>query len=488
MIDIIKRHSFVFFGINILCVISSVICIIANNFEGYALLAILPLVYGIVFNIIFFPLIYVKKSYTVIIFSACCFLRCVLLPVLQSLYPVYGFSSFSTMDTGILQKSILLMAYELIVCSVFLMIFFLVKKDKQGINKTKDRKIYFKDGKSVIICFVTISLITLVVFPQSLKSINFFIMQSGTGTRISSSENSTLDMLLRQIFIIGQLSLYVLVINRMKNRYEKLQKNKYIVISLLFTIINLGIIVGEQRSVQVYFAFASVYLIGLSFPKYKNKLTKIIVFAAIMVLVLMTIYKQFYAFRYDSYIDALSHNSIDMFEVTRTAEIYLLGPQSVAAGILLGNDTSLFSMGRLIYDFMRSFIGLSFLVKDIDMLTTSNLFNLFVTNGRMISSYLLPITAQGYLYFGLILSPVLMIGFLKVSLYLEKVFLNSQSIYVTFFAAYAFIRSATCIVSANINSVITAISLIIMSAGLVYLGQWIIGKLTRQKVRNRYGV
>lgn len=481
MISLIKRHSLIFFGVNVICYFATIFCVRTNNFEGYQLLAILPLIYSIVFTLIFFPLMYIKKSYTVTIFALCCALRYILLPMLQSKYPVYGFSSFSTMDIEVLKHSILLMSYELIVCGIFFMIFFLIKH-KWHINYKNKRRIYFKDGKGVIISFIIISMIITIIFPHTLDLVSFFILKSGSGTRVGSVDNSTFDMLLRQIFLIGQFSLYILFINKMKDKYTIKPSKMYLLAALVFTLLNLGIIVGEQRSSQIYFAFASMYLLITCFPKHQKQITKVVFSAAIMMLFLMTVYKEFYAFRYDSYLEALSSNKIDMYKITETAEIYLLGPQSVAASILLGENSNLIRIDRFLFDFARSFIGISFFVKDVDMHTTSNLFNLFVTNGRSLSGYLLPITSQGYIYFGNLFSPILMILILRIALYIEKIFRTSNSIYVVFFSSYFYIRAATCIVSSNLNSVVTAGSLILMSAGIIYLVQWILGNLTKKRV------
>ncbi len=67
------------------------------------------------------------------------------------------------------------------------------------------------------------------------------------------------------------------------------------------------------------------------------------------------------------------------------------------------------------------------------MQTTTIIYNLFVTNGNASNGYLLPITAQGYLYFGWILSPILLCIFLKLSLFLEEKFKTSESAYIIFF-------------------------------------------------------
>lgn len=483
------RYNNIFIIVNVICFLGCLICIVNNDVQGYELLSIHPLIYSIVFNLILFPIIISKKSYTVIIFSICSSLRYILLPILLSIYPNLGISSFYMNDPNILNRSILFMAYELIVYGLYFMYFFFLKgrfvKEKKQI---KEKILYLKDGNIVIYIFIIFFIITMIIFPQTLNTVNFFIMKAGTDTRVGANELGTFDLLLRQIFVIGQLSLYIVIINYLSKKYKKYESVKFVYIALLVSIFNLGIIVGEQRSTQVYFTIASIYVLRNQFYKHKNLISKVIILSGILMIFSMTIYKHTYAFKYDSYIEAMMSSNIDMEEISKTAEIYLLGPQSVAASISMKDAYSEFSIDRLIFDFMRSFIGLNFLVKNSSMMSTSNIFNLYVTGGKSISGYLLPIGAQGYIYFGYLLGPLLMILMINISLHIENIFTRSESLYVSFFALYMFSRVSTCIISSNLNSVITSSSLIISSAGIIYLIQMFVNYSVIKKGKFKYAV
>jgi hypothetical protein len=129
-------------------------------------------------------------------------------------------------------------------------------------------------------------------------------------------------------------------------------------------------------------------------------------------------------------------------------------------------------------------MGLNFLIKDLRLETTSELFNTFVRGDGAGAGLLMPITAHGYLYFGWILSPIFLCVFLRLSLYLEKIMKSTRSMYILFFVSFVFIRTSTSIVSATTSSIITAVSKAAISAGLVYICQKIVDGITRRKALN----
>ncbi len=455
--------------ISFICIIVGIVCLFNQIGDVYGLIVILPITYGFVFLFMLYPSIIKNKSYTTTLFTFACALRYVLHPLLVSIYPNYGFSGFHNSDVNSISFAILLMTYELIVCSSMLTYF--VSKSKKTDKIKKDRYIGFPDGNGIILVFIVIALIITIISPSVFSKLNFFMLKSNTGNRISSVNSSTIEYITRQIFQIGRLALYIVIVVLCKNKFKVNQKKIYINIALFASILNLGIIIGEARSGQVQFAFAAAYLLSQCFPKQSKRIIRVILLTAGLIIVFMTIYKHFYAFKYDSYLTTISNSKLDMHEVVKTSEVYLLGPLSVSSAMLLKKSTIRFGLERLLYDFARSFMGLNFIAKKIDMQTTTIIYNLFVTNGNANNGYLLPITAQGYLYFGWILSPILLCIFLKLSLFLEEKLKTSESAYTIFFAAYLFIRTSTSIVSSNINTVITNGSMILLSAGIIYMMQ-----------------
>lgn len=450
-----------------ICLVVSIVCFFEQINGIYKYIFLLPIVYCVLFLIILNPLMKKSKSYTVKIFTFCCALRYVLHPLLLSLYPIYGFSRFENYNINSINMALFLMMYELIICSLLLKYFCY----NFTIPNKVERYIDLPNGNVIIIGFIIIALLIFFIIPETRSRISFFALKTNTNMRISAIQMTTFKYFLEQIFQIGRLALYIVIVVICQNKFRINKKKRYIIFAFLVSVLNMGIIIGEARSVQVQFGFAAVYLLSQCFPEYSRKMSNILIITAGLIIILMTIYKQFYAFKYDSYLTAIINFDIDMYEITKTSEIYLLGPQSVSSAMMLKNLNIEFNIKRLLFDFVRSFMGLNFIAKKIDMQTTSVIYNLFVTNGYSTNGYLIPITAQGYLYFGWILSPILLCLFLKLSLFLEKTFRTSQSAYTIFFMAYLFARSSTCIVASNINTVITNVSMFLLSAGIIYFIQ-----------------
>lgn len=453
----------------LLCLIASVVCyFFQRETDIYRMVVLLPIAYCFLFVLLLYPTAIRSKSFTVIIFIICCFLRYVLHPVLLSLYPIYGFSHFVNFDIKSIDAAILLMTYELVVCSCFLRLVCL-KSKTTGTNG--ERELGFPNGNVAMIMFVLFSLVILLVAPEVLKRISFFVLKASTDKRVSFIETSTLLYVGEQIFQIGRLTLYILTVVFCKDKFNASNKKRYFIIALVVTILNLGVIIGEARSTQVQFAFAAIYLLSQLFPEKKKTIVKSISIAALSIILLMTLYKHLGVFLYDSYSSAIASTKRDMHAITLASEVYLLGPQTVASTMMLKYQGVNFGLKQLFFDFVRSFMGLNFIAKTIDMKTTTVIYNLFVTNGRATNGYLVPITAQGYLHFGWILSPIVICLFLRLSLYLEDILRRSDSAYTVFFVTYAFARTSTCIIFSNINTVITMGSKLLLSAGCLHLFQ-----------------
>ena len=462
-------------------IVALIICLL-NPQTTYVYVVILPLFFIVCFVFLLMPSC--KKSLTAKIATFCLFLRYSALPAVQSINPVYSFSSYSCTDEKIIGKAVSLMCYELIVLSAFIALYTYTHKKVDTtnlkLNSNDNRFIKQKNRYSAIFLFSIVAIILGILNPKVIKQISFIFIKSNSDGRmgqISASSNS-IDMIMRQIFVIGVLSLFVITVVRLKNKYYQRFPKMVIRLSLVGALCCTCMIIAEQRSSQIYCAFASIILLIQLFPKEKNKITKIMIGGAAIVLIMLTIYKTFYAFNYDSYADAIANSSSDMSDLVQTMEIYLLGPITVASAIEFGAIYSGLSLGQLLFDIGRSTIGVSFLVKSQNFVMTSASYNLFVTAGRSASGYLLPITGQGYIFLGFILSPILICICIYFAFRCERLMFSSKSAYVVYFSAYVFIRLSTCMVSSNLNTVLNAVSSIMISAGVIYIMQWFLNKLT----------
>lgn len=486
----IKIQKFQFTILDIIYFIGSIVSIIICMFfnqKNYEAMLFLP----ICFNFCFILLLITgcKRFLTVNIFIFCTFLRYVILPFFQSINPVYHFSSYYCMDSILVDRAIFLMCYEIIFISTFMIFYvnFYKNKIKNSFNKyilVKNRgERFFKNQNryTIIFLFSIFAIILGILNPKVTKQISFITIRSNSEIRMGqiSAISSSVDMMMRQIFVIGLLSIFIISVIYLKENFYYYRPKIVLNLSLLGALSCICIIIAEQRSSQVYSAFACAILLIQVFPKDKNKILKIIISSVTIVLGMLTIYKTFYAFKYTSYLEAISNSSSNINDLVQTMEIYLLGPITVSSSI----DFSSFYQGATLKQFLmeigRSTIGISFLVKSSDFVMTSASYNLFVTANRSISGYLLPITGLGYIFFGFLLSPILICFCFYIAFKLEKIMFNSKAAYVVYFSAYIYIRVATCIVSSNLNTVLNAISIIIISAGVLYIIQVLINKIVQ---------
>lgn len=485
----IRVHNFTFSVLDTLYFVGAIISILIcgfNQLTCYSSIVFLPMCFLICFMII--SGFGRNGSMTVKIALLCAFLRYVVLPVFQSINPVYRFARYECTDTALMDKSIFLMCYELLFISAF---FVMYTRTHKALNKNFsnlaesdvnpiDRFPPKNNMYGAIIIFCCFSMAMGVLNRNIFKQISFIVIKSNSGVRVGeiSSNSNSIDMILRQIFVIGIFSLFVVFVTSLRRKHYNSRPQMVVNLSLLASLCCISIIIAEQRSSQIYCAFASIVLLVQMFAEYKKRIFKVLIAGAAAVLAMLTVYKTFYAFRYGSYLDAISNSSSNINDLVQTMEIYLLGPLSVSSAIKFGEIFGGISLSQLLYDICRSSIGLSFLVKNQDAVLTSASYNLFVTSGSSTSGFLLPITGQGYLAFGVIFSPVLICCCFYVAFKLEKLMLTSKSAYVVYFSAYVFIRLATCMVSSNLNTVLNAATSILISAGVVYTIQWLLTKMT----------
>lgn len=468
----------------IIIIILSMFCFGINHTKGY-LLVLLPITY-IACYIVFLGRL-CQKSMTVKIITICAALRYVLLPLMHSISPVFSFSRITINHISILNGAIGLMCYELVFVSVFLWVFINRKRRRRLTDNSVERNVekdfdFEHNRYGIVFLFSLVAIVSVAFYPQVLSQISFLSIRVNTAQRIGLlvAESSSFDSIMKQVFVTAILALYVVGVTSIKrNIYPRNPKSAF-GISLFLTLSIIGLIVSEQRSAQVYSAFAGIVLMTQLYPERKKTIARIVGVFAVLVLAILSVYKVFYAFMYDSYAEALRNANYATTGFTKDLEIYLLGPVTVASSMMFAEiKTISFTLAQLLYDFGRSTIGISFLLKDSELILTSEAYNQYVTNGIAKSGFLLPITGQGYAFFGVILSPVLLCLFYSVAIRLEEKIKSSKSTYAVFFVSYAYIRLATCMVSANVNSVVVASSTVAISAGTIILCQKAFDSLVR---------
>jgi hypothetical protein len=458
--------------ISLIVIISSllsfILCIIYNNAltTEYEYVWLLPVVFLFTYFFMYNALLKSKNmritSYVVLCYS---WLRCVLTPLIGSISGYY--TTLGVMATSqSTQSAIIIMAYEQIIISVLLAIYSFRKK---GIKRF-EKKISLEGNKKVYFLYFFIALFVFLIFGRDLDLFQFMLISADDTVRRGDITNTS-TLIIRQIISSGMLFLFLLLVETFRKAYDRTEKNTYINFALIAAILLVGMIVGERRSSQIYLAFASAWLLIRIFPLKRKKIILTISLTALLVILMMSIYKFFYVFSYGSYTQAIAGAEINFNWVASVLDAYFFGVRVVSSNIGFG-DIAQIDFVNMIYGFARSFFGLSFLLKD-NTTTISELYNLLIYRGAQSSGHLFSSIGYGYAYVGFIFAPVITCFNLYIALKLEEWFRNSKSIEMNFIISFVFMRFAFGMFS-NPEPLINSTSRYLIINGLIFLGAWLL--------------
>lgn len=447
-------------------IVSTIICKFTTVpiTPGYELIWIHPFIYSIIYIYIYLPIIKLGKfkvtAYSVIVLS---WIRCVAIPVTSALSGVYNGVSYIQVSKQSTELAIVLVAFELIVTSIILYILVITNKNSKMI-RNNDFKLELKGNKKIYILFIILAILIYLTIGRKLNIVNFIFISSAQGDR----QGDILDtgiVLIRQIIICASIFLFVYIVDIFKNKYDISRNVKYVYYSILTGIFNICIIVGERRSVQIYTCLAVLFILLNTFKGHRKKIILSIVSSAGIVILLMSIYKHFQAFIYGSYIEAIKSNDFSISEISKMLQSYFFGTQNVATAIEFKKQYDL-NIINMLYDFGRSTFGLSFFLKD-DMYVTSQYFNMYIYSGKQITGHLISGVAYGYIYFGTILSSLIVSLNIYLSIKLEVWLYKINSYELMYIIGYILVRFSTNIYVST-PQLINLSSVMLVSCGLIY--------------------
>ena len=411
---------------------------------------LLPIVYAI-----FLP-IYSKKlfvngkiSFSVSALLIMYWIRLVFLPVFA-----YSRSNSLNIDYSL---PILLTIYEFVVVSFFVLFY----KFKFSYSK----KISLKGSPKVYILYGLIALITFVFFARGLGIYDLFFKEINTSERDGDIINLNV-LFIRQIVDSGILFTYLLIAYHYSKKYESNQKSLYFKYVLLISLLFLSIITGERRTSILYKAFAITCILIDIFPTQKKKVLKYVITTSLVVLCMMTIYKSYNAYLYDSYWVALNSKSNSEALGGEVLDSYFFGLNTIYKNIEFINSASL-SLSNLFFDFFRSIFGVHFLLKDFGF-TTTQLYNLSIYSGEQTSGFLFSSISYGYAYLGLFLAPLIPLMNVYGMIIFEKLLHKTSSIEMKYLYAVIFLRLGYGLFD-NYAPLINMITQILFMYGSFYL-------------------
>jgi len=456
-------------SINIFIFISSIISFITTlyyyyNFSlGYNIMIVFPLVFLLSYTITIAD-VNIRKSIPITTYSFLFlqWLRYVLMPPIIAMSGEQAGTFFLNPEKESLYLATIIMLFDLIFN--FTLISFLNRKNKWMTNLNYKNKVKLSGNKYIYFLFIVLALLIYLTIGIKSKMISFLFINVNEGSRIGDITN-TLIVISRQIVLIAVFLVFIWTVDYCSKKYNETNNKKYFYISIVFALINVSIIIGERRTAQVYTAFCAIWILVYAYPKFKRKIFIYVGGLAIFMLSMMSIYKFSSAFIYGSYSEAIKNSSFDIARISQILQSYFAGPQDIAV-IVEFKELYKLNLGNLVYDFMRSTVPISFFVKGMGDIT-SELFNLYIYNGKQATGHLISTAAYSYLYLGILFSWLFTSINILMAYYAEKKLNTSKTYEMMYVWAYMLIRFTFSLMT-NTPALISSTTIMLVTAGLLF--------------------
>lgn len=408
---------------------------ISSPVGGKMLVAALPLLYAFFTTLLvayknLWSGYYKFTVYTVLLLQ---WMRCVFLPVAGCFTDVYD----SIIQGSNFYTIIALMVAELIAAHT--VCFLLARKPGKNAVLQQGEQLRteynFQGTYLMYILFAVAAFASYYLMARGEKLFSFIFLD--TEERVGDESTDSLTMI-RTIVSTAMTFLSLSLIYRCSMAHRKTNKGNYVVWAAAVSCLMLCIIVGERRTRQLYLLFAYAIVLCSMFPKYQKRLLTSLLIVAGVVVGLMSIYKFYNAFLYDSYLEAMQKTDSDLASTVRTCDSYFYGFAVLNRNLtyIARNDLS---MLQVLKDIGRNIFGVHYLFRGI--YTTTEIYNLYWYAGKQATGYLFSSVGYGYLFFG-ILAPLVTVVNISVAAFLERQINRAKSIEWLYTYSYIFMRFA----------------------------------------------
>ncbi len=403
-------------------IVSFLITVFCSNniaLEFY-LVILYPLLYGFFFMLLW-PGLHRKGNsgrITIGIFLVLQWLRLVLLPALGALSGYFK-STGQLINEQAAQSASLLMLFEAVVTFLVAYLILWKKPKHQEVQVPSQGRTW--EGLSgnawVYIAFVFAA--ALLFISDGADKYAFVALDLSGEDRVSFDNSS---VAIDAIIDYGLSVLVILLTYHAFKKYNRTGKKRYMTMSLLVALVRICIIDANSdgRLAVLYPIGAFLLLLPDLYPKHKKTIIRKVVLVGGFVLALMTVYKVFYAFFYDSYIDALQNSAadFDIYDTAQQIDIYFYGVRTVAQNLYVSERIDL-DITTLLTDYLRNTFGIHYLFGDA-LNTTIAKYNLYIYGGEFASGHLYSSLAYGASYLTVILAPLMTIANMLICTGFEK--------------------------------------------------------------------
>lgn len=445
--------------------LSAAVCFTTLQYTAFSALFFLPLTYLISYFLIYRLTEICPRNYiTIHMVVVMLWLRMVLTPMYGTQSDMFIIDSASLSEYS--ELAILLCIYEAF--AICLTLYLICRPS----NNIKSMPISLRGNPNAYWILIVIAILVFLAIGRHMGLFEFGVKAIGEDIERDGDIVDTRSLIVRSIISSGYLFLFFVVVEKLRTQYESTHKSKYINYCIILAILMVCIIVGERRTSQLYIAFASCWLLIRLFPYQKRSIISFVGGAAVIVISIMTIYKQFHAFLYGSYIEALQNTSMSKGMSPELLDAYFYGIDTVIKNISYGKVANL-DIGNLLYDFVRSTFGLHFFFKS-DGLLTSQAYNMYIYSGNQTTGLLISSIGYGYIYFGFILAPIFTCINLIIMCSIEKRMRICDSIEMAYIWAFIFMRFGFGFLGAIPPLINIATQTLLIKGGIYFAARYII--------------
>lgn len=512
-------------------IISSIVAIQFNTNSGYNFLFWLPLLYFVLYILVYRKILFAKFRFFLSSYSIFAYVRYVVMPIVIVTSGYYGGRSDIMPTEHSFQMATWLMIYEYIIVTLAIIFFerkFNPPNNKKGkikkynINNINNINNYYENedngninnkiqkvtqknhegnvanhsgfenankyGESqsneiseddtiklppnsiIYWLFILFAIIIAVAFPNSLSMFSF-ITPRVTNEDVYLTSMALGTAVVTYILFTAKFLIYILIMSILYKQYKKTNKNVYKWIAFGVTIINICIFYGLNRSDLVVPACASLLLYMKLFKDYN--IFKYITVGAIVVILVSSIMqtRQF---------SSASGNQSKLVDLADNVQGYFGGVYNVAMSI----ETYEYypesrSIKRIFFDTLRPFIGINIFLKNSDMQFTNDYFNKRIYLDDH-TAQIVPVIGQGYINLGFVLSPLLEIFIIFIAYLFERIINKTQRIELYYLISICLLRMGF-IMGQNTGNMSNEISMnLVLFMAIYFLNNFV--KVKRKKI------
>lgn len=269
----------------------------------------------------------------------------------------------------------------------------------------------------------------IVVFPHLISNYSFiFTSEQFESKYTEESFGSSLSWFIS----LGRLVLIMSIINLFYKKYEKNPHVKYFIYTFLSILLICSFISGTSRFSIILPLISGLFVCYII---YKNYRTLTLIFSTIVILstiIITTTIK-------NNTIYGEGVSNTGFFEsFTQSLNLYFSGIINVATSVESRNIYLSFDFESIFSDIFNSVVLINAYFNSAYSALES--FNIIFYNGGPARDQILPIIGQGYLYFGFVLSPILLIISLGLLIYFDKKAMKTNEVFLKFIFSYIAIK------------------------------------------------